>query len=383
MGIAVSTASGSAYAIDILASTDLFLSYRIPPVGALLLIFTTQCLGYGMAGILRKYLVYPAHMVWWGNLVQVVMYNAMHNTDEFKNKRMVRGWSYMKFFWVICGGIFIYEFLPQWIAPMFVYMDWICWIKPFDLDYWALFSSYTGPGIMSFTLDWNSIGGATMWIPLSTQLCAYGGSIVSYWIILPILWLNNIMGAKTAGSPLTPSLFYGNGTKFNVKHFLTPDYTLNETKYDAGEPVAMTPMYALNFFWSFVSLTACISHIGFFYGREILDSWKASVDNSDKEDIHAKMMRAYPEMSQTWYAIFYVIMMALSIFVCYEYKLQVPWWGFLVACLLGWVMTLPICALVAITGSGPGLNVITELVAGYMLPGSAIANMVFKCYGYM
>ena len=39
--------------------------------------------------------------------------------------------------------------------------------------------------------------------------------------------------------------------------------------------------------------------------------------------------------------------------------------------------------MVAITGFGPGLNVITELVCGYILPGKPIANMTFKCYGCM
>lgn len=109
IGIAVSTASSSAYAIDILSATDLFLNHRINAFGSIVLIITTQCLGYGMAGTLRKYLVYPAEMVWWGNLVQVVFYNAIHSTDEFKTKRMIRGWSYMKYFWVFCGGSFVWE----------------------------------------------------------------------------------------------------------------------------------------------------------------------------------------------------------------------------------------------------------------------------------
>ncbi|KAG9065165.1 hypothetical protein KI688_002487 [Linnemannia hyalina] len=50
---------------------------------------------------------------------------------------------------------------------------------------------------------------------------------------------------------------------------------------------------------------------------------------------------------------------------------------------MGWVLTLPICAMQAITGSGPALNIITELVCGYILPGKPIANMAFKVYGYM
>lgn len=109
IGIAVSTASITAYAMDILSAMDLFLKHRMSAFGAIILIITTQCLGYGMAGVLRKYLVYPADMVWWSNLVHVVFYNAIYNANEFKTKKMVRGWSYMKFFWIVCGCTFLYE----------------------------------------------------------------------------------------------------------------------------------------------------------------------------------------------------------------------------------------------------------------------------------
>ncbi|KAF9543010.1 hypothetical protein EC957_001369 [Mortierella hygrophila] len=47
IGIAISTASITAYAIAILTAMDLFLKHRMGALGALVLIITTQCLGYG------------------------------------------------------------------------------------------------------------------------------------------------------------------------------------------------------------------------------------------------------------------------------------------------------------------------------------------------
>ncbi|KAF9124890.1 hypothetical protein BGW39_007825 [Mortierella sp. 14UC] len=382
IGIAVSTAATSAYAIDILTVTDLFLKHRISTLGSFILIFTTQCLGYGMAGVLRKYLVYPAEMVWWTNLVQVVFYNAMHNTDEFKSKKMIRGWSYMKYFWIFCFGMFVWQFLPQFLAPILGFISWICWIKPLDYNMWGIFSTYSGGGVLGFSLDWTSIGGSTMWLPLSAQLCNLGGVVVSYWIMLPIFWALNIWDMKTFGRPLTPSLFFSNGTRFRVQEYLNPDYSLNEELYQAaGDTAMMTPMYALEFFYAFVALTACLSHVFWFHGGTILKSWREAVGHKD-EDVHAKLMRVYPEIPQLWYAGFYVVMFGLSVMASEVYGLQIPWWGMIVACLLAWVLTLPICAMTAITGYGPGLNIITELVCGYMLPGKPIANMAFKCYGY-
>ncbi|KAG0349228.1 hypothetical protein BG004_000452 [Podila humilis] len=382
IGIAVSTGAGAAYAVDILSATDIFLGFRINLLGSLIIIITTQCCGYGMAGLLRKYLVYPAEMVWWSNLVQVMFYNTLHNTDQFQKIRLVRGWSNMKFFWIVTGITSVYQFIPQWIAPIFIYFDWICWIKPFDMNFWALFNSISGAGIGTVSFDWTAVGGATMWLPLNAQLCSYLGMIFNYWIIFPILWLNNVLGIKTIGRPLTSRLFDDNGVFFDINKAMTPEHVLDEAKYNAGVPANMAPMYALGFMTSFIALAGCCSHVFFFHGKELWSTWKQAVA-SDKEDIHTKMMKVYPEVPQLWYAGFYVIMAALACIGCEFYGTQLPWWGLLFALALGFVLTLPIGVMNAVTGYGPGLNVITELVIGYILPGKPIANMTFKCYGYM
>ncbi|KAF9437309.1 hypothetical protein BGZ76_001258 [Entomortierella beljakovae] len=173
-------------------------------------------MGYGMAGSLRKYLVYPSEMVWWSNLVNVVFYNSMHNTDEFKAKKMVHGWSYMKFFWVVTLCMFVYEFFPQFFAPLFVYFDW------------ALFNSTYGAGIFAMSFDWTSIGGATLYLPFFSQMNFYGGVILSYWIIFPILWMKNSMNIQNF-MPLTSHIYYANGTSFSVTPYLNEDYSLNGT----------------------------------------------------------------------------------------------------------------------------------------------------------
>ncbi|KAF9275028.1 hypothetical protein BGZ68_000172 [Mortierella alpina] len=383
IGISVSTAANAAYATHILSATDLYLNYRVNALGALLLIITTQSVGYGMAGMLRRFLVYPAEMVWWSNLVHVVLFNALHNTDEFRTRRMVRGWSYMKFFGVVCCGMFIYEFIPQLLAPVLVYFDWICWIDPFNEDFWAIFSSISGGGVLSLSFDWTSIGGSTLYLPLSAQLCTYAGMILNYWILLPIMWVTNTLGTKTFGRPLTTRLFFDNGTRFDIHEALNPDFTLNETKYNAGPPANMTPLYAILFMSSsFISLTGCVVHVICFHGKAILRNFDQII-KADGEDVHTKMMKIYPEVPQLWYAAFYMVMTGLAILTCEVYQLQLPWWGLLLALFIGWVLTLPIGVMYAITGYGPGLNVISSLICGYLLPGRAIANMTFKSYGYM
>ncbi|KAF9188533.1 hypothetical protein BGZ49_003941 [Haplosporangium sp. Z 27] len=210
----------------------------------------------------------------------------------------------------------------------------------------------------------------------------YLGIVAYYWILFPILWMANTLKIRDYSTPFTSHLFYLNGTEFDVVPMLNPDYSLNETLYEEEGPAVMTPMYAIAFMTGFIGLAGCVTHIICFHGKEILDTWKASL-NETEEDVHNKLMKVYPEVPQLWYGAFYIFMFALSIFVIEVYKLELPWWGLLVGAALGWALTLPICAMQAITGFSPGLNIITELICGYMLPGKPIGNMVFKCYGYM
>ena len=47
------------------------------------------------------------------------------------------------------------------------------------------------------------------------------------------------------------------------------------------------------------------------------------------------------------------------------------------------VYTIPIGVIAAISNQGVGLNVITELIISYLLPGRPIAMMLFKTWGYI
>jgi len=49
---------------------------------------------------------------------------------------------------------------------------------------------------------------------------------------------------------------------------------------------------------------------------------------------------------------------------------------------LALVYTLPLSVITAITGQEIGLNVVTELIIGFALPGRPIAMMLFKIWGY-
>lgn len=66
--------ASNAYAIHIVSAVKIFYKQQLTFIVSLLVVLTTQVLGFGWAGIFRRYLVEPAAMWWPQNLVQVSLF---------------------------------------------------------------------------------------------------------------------------------------------------------------------------------------------------------------------------------------------------------------------------------------------------------------------
>jgi OPT family oligopeptide transporter len=60
-----------------------------------------------------------------------------------------------------------------------------------------------------------------------------------------------------------------------------------------------------------------------------------------------------------------------------------PWWGVLFAIALSIISIIPIGTIEAISGQRIGINVIAEMVIGYVLPGRIVSVMTFKTFCYL
>lgn len=72
--IFANSGAGNVYAIHIVSAVKIFYKQNLTFFVSLLVVITTQVLGFGWAGIFRRYLVEPAAMWWPQNLVQVSLF---------------------------------------------------------------------------------------------------------------------------------------------------------------------------------------------------------------------------------------------------------------------------------------------------------------------
>ncbi|XP_043716884.1 LOW QUALITY PROTEIN: oligopeptide transporter 7-like [Telopea speciosissima] len=382
--IFANSGAGTVYAIHIVTAVKVFYKEKFTFLVSIIVVITTQVLGFGWAGIFRRYLVEPAAMWWPANLVQVSLFRALHEKEDTPKGRLTRN----QFFLIAFMCSFAYYIFPGYLFPMSTSMSWVCWAFPKSVLANQLGSGLQGLGIGAMAFDWSTASsylGSPLGSPwFATANIAVGFLILMY-LIVPVSYWLNIYHAKTF--PIFSShLFTSSGQTYNISSINNSKFQIDLNAYKQNGPLYISTFFAISYGVGFAALTATIVHVLFFHGREILELSKSGLlKEKRKMDIHTRLMSKYKQVPQWWFICILLFNIVATLFACQYYndQLQLPWWGVLLACFLAFIFTLPIGIIYATTNQQPGLNIITEYIIGYMYPGRPVANMCFKVYGYI
>ncbi|VVA20226.1 PREDICTED: oligopeptide transporter [Prunus dulcis] len=372
--------SGAAYAISIVNIIKAFYHRNISFWASWILVITTQVLGYGWAGILRKYVVDPAEMWWPSSLVQVSLFRALHEKDS---KRMSRG----KFFLIALICSFSWFVVPGYLIPTLSTISWVCWVYPNSVTAQQIGSGMRGLGLGAFSLDWTVIAsylGSPLISPFFAIVNVAAGYLLVMYVGLPIAyWGVNLYSAKNF--PIFSShLFDHRGEIYNVSAIVNDKFEIDMDSYDKQGRINLSVFFALTYGIGFAAVVSTLTHVALFNGREIYKQYRRA-SHSGKVDIHTRLMKKYKDIPNWWFHLMLLLSLVLSLALCIFMKdeVQMPWWGLIFAAGLALIFTLPISIITATTNQSPGLNVITEYIMGLILPGKPIANVCFKTYGYI
>ncbi|XP_026402049.1 oligopeptide transporter 7-like [Papaver somniferum] len=380
--IFANSGAGTVYAIHIVSAVKVFYRERITFFVSLIVVITTQVLGFGWAGIFRRYLVEPAEMWWPANLVQVSLFRALHEKEE----RAKGGLTRTQFFLIAFVCSFAYYVLPGYLFPMLTSLSWVCWVFPNSVLAQQLGSGLKGLGLGAIGLDWSSVSSylgsplASPWF--ATANMAVGFAFIMY-VVTPISYWLNFYNAKNF--PIfSDGLFTSTGQDYNISSIIDNKFNLDVAAYEKSGPLYLSTFFAMTYGVGFAALSATIVHVALFHGREIWQQSKTAFQEK-KMDVHTRLMSKYNQVPEWWFVSILIANIAATIFACeyYNDQLQLPWWGVLVACGLAIFFTLPIGIITATTNQTPGLNIITEYIIGYLYPGRPVANICFKVYGYI
>ena len=158
---------GFAFATDVIVEQTKFYNQEVTIMYQLLLILSTQILGYTFAGLARRFLVRPGGMIWPGTLMSAAMFITLHKEEN----TVANGWKMTrwKFFFVVWLSAFLFYFLPGLLFPALSYFSVITWFAPRNVVVANLFGVASGLGLFPITFDWAQI--RVYWVaPVDTFL---------------------------------------------------------------------------------------------------------------------------------------------------------------------------------------------------------------------
>ena len=402
-----SSASSAAYATEVLATQKLY--YNIVPNAfvAILLLLSSQLLGYGMAGVLRKSLVYPTKMLWPSILPLSSLIETLHRDKSEMRKKF-------NLFWIIFGVVAVWELFPQYVMPVLTGVSFFCLANRDSLVFTNIFggaSGNEGLGLLAFSFDWQYIGTGAFYTPLITLTNSFVGFVLCTGMYI-WMYYGNLWSAKNFPF-LSQELFSqtSNSSAFVVYNQSSILNAANELDPAALETVGL-PFFATTNASSLLTtnlgITATIIHILLWNGdivsktfklpkwstvknfRPNMKFWQKNPSNfgmerldDEEEDLdpHYKQMLAYSEVPSWWYILILGASMVVALFCIYNLKSTLPWWGFLVACTLSFGSTLFFGALTGLIGFNVPITGLVQLIGGYLHPGKPVANMYFVLFG--
>ncbi|KAI9818049.1 MAG: hypothetical protein M1827_000673 [Pycnora praestabilis] len=374
---------GVAYSTDTLLALNAFYDRPLGWGFDILLTLSTQCIGYGLAGLLRKFLVWPGAMIWPADLVNTSLFYALHDHRK-SDPSKTAGWSIGRYKYFLCVfvGAFVWYWFPGYIAQFLSVFAFVTWIRPNNVVVNQLFGGWSGLSLLPITFDWTQITGY-VYSPLIPPFHAIANTMIGcvffFWFVTIGIHYNGQWYSEYL--PISNSNSYDNtGAPYNVSKILSSDFTLDEAAYAKYSPLFLSTTFALTYGLSFATITALIVHTSLFHGADI---WSRLRNEYEDDDVHARMMREYKDAPNWWYGILFVIFLAIALVTVLVYPTNLAWWAFFVALFISFIFAIPIGMVWGLTNIRLGLNVITEFIVGYIQPGRPIAMMLFKTYGYI
>ncbi|KAJ7101240.1 OPT-domain-containing protein [Mycena belliarum] len=347
---------------------------------------STNFIGYGLAGLTRRFLVYPAHAIWPTNLAMIALNKAFHAEKQ----TVANGWvmSKMRWFCICFFSMFVYFWFPDFIFQALSYFNWITWIAPNNVNLAAITGSVSGLGFNPLpTFDWNQFTPIVdpLVYPFFSTFNTFLGALITFPIIAA-LWYSNTW--NTGYLPINSNHVFDNtGSLYNVSNAVGADTLFDQTAYENYSPAYLAAGNIIVYGVFFAVYTATLTHAILYHRREIAHGFKSFISRRKTsemhKDIHVRLMMQYKEVPEWQYLIVLLIAIGIGAAGVGVYPTETSPAVVLYGVFLAMIFVIPVGIILAITNVQITLNVLAELFGGLWFPGNAVAMNYFKSYGYV
>ncbi|KIH86422.1 hypothetical protein SPBR_08121 [Sporothrix brasiliensis 5110] len=392
----------------------------------ILMALSTSLIGYGLAGLARRFLVYPAYCVWPTSLVTIALNEAFHSDDAGPVTtpwRSVWRASRIKFFLITFGLMFVWFWFPNYIFTALSTFSWMTWIAPGNLHLNAWAGGNRGLGLNPVpTFDWNIVTFMydPLMVPFFSTINSFAGALLGC-LVIGAVWYGN--GYHTSYLPINSNrLFDNTGRLYNISRIVDDRQIFSQARYEAYSPAYLAAGNLVVYVFFFAIYPATLVYIGLnhryefvmgmknvfaharhivrrLYSREARAAYRTqratggnggivqddggNNASSTYQDVHNRLMAAYPEVSELWYMAVLLAAVAFGVAGIAGWQTYttpgVVFYG-IVLCV---VFVIPVGIVKAMTGIEVTLNVLAEFIGGSWSGGNALAMNYFKAYGYV
>ncbi|PSK37590.1 OPT family small oligopeptide transporter [Candidozyma pseudohaemuli] len=387
----VSGAAVYASSFITLQKLDIFYGEKFVDFGyQILLVLASNFMGFGFAGIFRKFVIYPVHSIWPTILPTLALNKALIQPEK---KEKIHGWTISRysFFFAVFAFSFLWFWVPDYLFTALSSFNWITWIAPNNLNLATITGMSSGLGLNPIsTFDWNIMGmNSPLAIPFFAQLNNFCGMIIGFFVIVGLWWTNY---KWTAYLPINSNqIFTNQGEIYQVQAVLLDKGTLDQEKYEkVGPPFysaanlvvygAFFAVYPLNVVYVLLTdykrlwfaIKSMIKSMNFKKKTSAYDGFN---------DPFSRSMTKYKEVPEWCFLIILLISVVFAIVCVKAYPLNTPVWTIFFALGMNFVFLLPFCVVYSTTGTAVSINVLLELIIGYALPGNGTALNFVKTLG--
>lgn len=255
----------------------------------LLFTVSNQVIGYGMAGLCRRFLVWPASMIWPSNLVSTSVFYALHDHGVSESTQ-TNGWKigrYRYFLYVLLGSFVVscsgmlfslfgcfgsplnvsgilryldipprifpllgnadslllqWHWFPELMTPFLSVFAFVTWIRPNSPVINQVFGGTSGLSLIPITFDWNIVTqfvGSPLQYPVFAILNIFFAVVIFFWVITPALHFSGAFYGEFL--PISDNTIRDNtGHRYSITRILTPDLQFNQTAYSEYSPVFLS-----------------------------------------------------------------------------------------------------------------------------------------------
>ncbi|KAF8237421.1 small oligopeptide transporter, partial [Tricholoma matsutake] len=364
----------SAYATDIIAVQRVYYNEVWSFAYQWMLFMSTQLIGFSIGGLGHRFLVAPASMIWPNTLVSCALFNTLHS-QSYAGIGQHEGMSRERYFLYAFFGALAWYFVPGYLFQALSIFSWVCWLAPNNVTINQLFGYHSGLGFSILTFDWNQIAyiGSPLASPWWAEANVMFGFFLFYWLVTPVLYYSNVWHSQYL--PMSSADMYDNtGNLYDLVRILNNQTTIQIEAYQSYSPVYLSITFVMSYGLSFLSISgkSCMVH-------SIIHFWtpiRRQIGRSSREppDVHAHLMARYPRVPEWYYGIIFALTFILACVCTQLWPTGFTIWSLVISLIMGESHLSMRGMIQAITNRQIGLNVISELVVGFMIPGKLCSN---------